>query len=298
MVRFEDKLHQNAVRDWASHYIDYRRLKQILLEDASGEVKTSSFASSLTTFSPLRLDQGGLSSSLLGNEVAAEEGVTDNNRLLENLLLSPEVFARSTHNPNAAVDTRFRRALVQEVAKADAFYSSLVAALAEELAFLEGQAAATQAKHRARKSVKVQTLTQRHSAGFSAKNVTSSPPHGSLDIRLAPLPTDGNFNEENGPSGRPGSKAHDVLDVVDSELAAIDRDLISVRSDNSRANKVLKSAKRAYVRCLTHGLNYSHNLLRMTNVFFCRYVDLYRKLCHLENFCILNYTAIVKVRKR
>jgi len=34
----------------------------------------------------------------------------------------------------------------------------------------------------------------------------------------------------------------------------------------------------------------------MICVLVCRYVDLYRKLCHLENFCILNYTAIVKVR--
>jgi hypothetical protein len=37
-------------------------------------------------------------------------------------------------------------------------------------------------------------------------------------------------------------------------------------------------------------------IFTMICVLVCRYVDLYRKLCHLENFCILNYTAIVKVR--
>ena len=262
MVRFEDKLHQNAVRDWASHYIDYRRLKQILLADTSGENKTSPIHSSLTTFSPLRLDQGGLSSSLFSNEVAATGvGVTDSSRLLESLLLPHGVLAESTHSPNAKTDAHFRRALIQEVAKADTFYTSMVAALAEELAFLEGQAAATQAKHRARKSAKVQTLTQRHSSGFSTENVASSPPHGSLDIRLTPMLADDDVNEEGGSVGRPGSRAH-ASDVTDTGITAMDRDLISVRSNNSRADKVLKSAKRAYVLTFTNVSNCSRILLQ------------------------------------
>jgi SPX domain protein involved in polyphosphate accumulation len=32
MVRFENKLTQNAVKEWAEHYVDYRLLKRLLTQ--------------------------------------------------------------------------------------------------------------------------------------------------------------------------------------------------------------------------------------------------------------------------
>jgi hypothetical protein len=263
MVRFEDKLRQNAVKEWASHYIDYRRLKQILQEDSPAETSLFSFSSSPTTASPLTLGQGGLVSRLLGDDAAAAEGgESRDSRLLEQLILPPELLAQAARSPYAATDARFRRALVQEVVKADAFYTSAVAGFAEELDLLESQAAATQAKQREQKSARVQTLTQRHRSSSFAESAVSA----SLNfpgIRLTPLPADDDAAEL--PESVRSAEA-----AIDRGFAAMDRDLASLRDGDSRANQALKSAKRAYV-------------------------DLYRKLCFLENFCILNYTAVVKV---
>ena len=33
MVRFENKLTQNAVKEWAEHYVDYRLLKRLLTRE-------------------------------------------------------------------------------------------------------------------------------------------------------------------------------------------------------------------------------------------------------------------------
>jgi hypothetical protein len=168
--------------------------------------------------------------------------------------------------PSLASDVLFRSTLLSEIAKMDTFYNDVVDDLQSQLAILQTQAKTTEelgkAKRRERSSRKKKTSMDR----------VSFQSNGSHDgNNVAPS------SSSSSSSSTFSTKRNNLYPVVhqSSASSALARDIESIRDMDSPSREALAlaSSKRAYA-------------------------DLYRNMCYLENYCILNYTGIVKIIKK
>ena len=96
MVRFENKITENAVKEWADYYVDYRLLKRLLItEDVGPSGMLGSPRSTRTTGNPIDTSQ----TRLLDCETNGGDRTVDGD--LRELIIGV--------SSTAASDTRFRQ---------------------------------------------------------------------------------------------------------------------------------------------------------------------------------------------
>ena len=278
MVRFEEKLMTNAVAAWVSSYLDYRRLKKILYDEAEEEAivlrQWGNSHASIWAAAPAGTASPSLSASPL-----IEDGDGDGEFDLlagscEDGVRDALDLAGFLHAPSGR-DYRFREALMHEVVKVDAHYRRTLDQLTTEFEVIAAQAGATRSLRKAQKASRKAALRARRVAGadqlMSSASLPASKAGGHsgghsrssarLEVASSANSADGRHSEGRHPEGR-----------VRAQSDALDRDLESLKYTSAEARKLIET-KRAYS-------------------------DLYRQMNFLENFCSMNHTALVKITQK
>ena len=366
MVRFETKLHNNAVKEWIPFYVDYRKLKRLLYTETNANINTTLSPTISTLASPRfrddltksdriplrqpedeRLLQADSRTSSDSNDSPTSCTIRPDNVDLHNEpatksfssspLLSPinhsndetafagpppqgtrwsseawhqiklnvmgthlndssstearklsdvdlvyetelsnqyeDINGELSQSPSKQSDMQFRTQLLCEIAKVDTFYNDMVYDYQNQLKILTSQARTTEELGNARRRERAKRKQNNQSSSTlspgSRRGSNTSTPRNSL------LSSSKENNNNNNNNNNNTSTPLRLSQLSRSSSTAIEHDIETLRDMDSPSREALAlaSSKRAYA-------------------------DLYRNMCYLENYCILNYTALVKIIKK
>ena len=173
--------------------------------------------------------------------------------------------------PSENADLAFRTKLLSEIIKVDTFYNDMVYDYEGQLQVLMSQAKRTEelGKSRRRERLIRQRSTERKSSGLNSRSVEGSG-SGSMPNLMTSMTSMSSMSST--PTTTPTTTPTSPIPLR-SRMVGRDIETLRDMDSPSRDALALASSKRAYA-------------------------DLYRNMCYLENYCILNYTAIVKIIKK
>lgn len=293
MVRFEEKLLHNALTEWIKFYIDYSALKKLLyIKGATLEMSRSPMLGKQNSW---------------GHDQALSEPLLDqalSEPLLDSSSASDDSSDLTAVAPTPVSDPRYSR-------------ESNMGALAE----MEGQTLQASSKsipsHADSSVTSPPAGTNWSQEQFNlirrATCQTSASPYDAdlLDkafrdqLLLELVKVDTFYNEQ-----IRGLQCE--IDILRSQAAPTaqmkqqkSKRRALLRQSSSRGSQKLNEPHQSYAeKGIEHDIEVSHAVQSPSREALAiesskrAYADLYQKMCHLENFCILNLTAIIKILKK